>query len=184
MVGAEIPIEPVVGQMWATEPVPPRVFGTIGSFESRFHWSEDLAAGVGSLPELTHSGSQRVTRHLYGRQRKSGEIIFGGDRRDVGFDKTIDDSGIEVNKGHATEILPLLTDLPIATTWSGLMPFSMDGHPIIGRLPHNENLFVATGLASSGFGRGPGAGMLIANFVVQGNAHPALKESDPARFTD
>ncbi len=184
MVGAEIPIEPVVGQMWATEPVPPRVFGTIGSFESRFHWSEDLAAGVGSLPELTHSGSQRVTRHLYGRQRKSGEIIFGGDRRDVGFDKTIDDSGIEVNKGHATEILPLLTDLPIATTWSGLMPFSMDGHPIIGRLPHNENLFVATGLASSGFGRGPSAGMLIANFVVQGNAHPALKESDPARFTD
>jgi len=184
MVGVEIPIEPVVGQMWSTEPLPPRIFGTISSFESSFHWSEDLYAGTGSPPELTHSGTQRLTRHLYGRQRKSGEIIFGGDRRDVGFDKTIEGSGIDVNKGHASEILPLLADLPIATTWSGLMPFSMDGHPIIGKLPDSENLFVVTGLASSGFGRGPGAGMLIADFVARGAAHPALRESNPARFVD
>ena len=182
--GVEIPIEPIIGQMWATEPLPPRVFGTIGSFESRFHWSENLYAGMGYPPELTHSGSQRLTRHLYGRQRKSGEIIFGGDRRNVGFNKTIEGSGIDVNKGHATEILPLLIDLPIATTWSGLMPFSMDGNPIIGRVPHNENLFVATGLASSGFGRGPGAGMLIADLVAKGIAHPVLHESDLARFAN
>ena len=184
MVGVEIPIEPVVGQMWSTEPLPPRIFGTIGSFESSFYWSEDSYAGAGSPPELTHLGAQRLTRHLYGRQRKSGEIIFGGDRRDVGFDKTIEDTGIDVNKGHATEILPLLADLPIATTWSGLMPFSIDGHPIIGELPYNENLFVVTGLASSGFGRGPGAGMLIADFVARGAAHPVLSQSSPARFAD
>ena len=182
MVGAEIPIEPVVGQMWSTEPLPPRIFGTIGSFESSFHWSEALFVEEGSPPELTHSGTQRVTRHLYGRQRKSGEIIFGGDRRDVGFDKTIEDSGIDVNKSHATEILPLLADLPITSTWSGLMPFSMDGHPIIGRLPNNDDLFVVTGLASSGFGRGPAAGMLIADAIIRNELHPALSESDPRRF--
>ena len=182
LVEAEIPIEPVVGQMWSTEPLPPRIFGTIGSFESSFHWSEALFVEEGSPPELTHSGTQRVTRHLYGRQRKSGEIIFGGDRRDVGFDKTIEDSGIDVNKGHATEILPLLADLPITSTWSGLMPFSMDGHPIIGRLPSNDDLFVVTGLASSGFGRGPAAGMLIADAIIRNELHPALSESDPRRF--
>ena len=184
MVRVEIPIEPVVGQMWATEPLPPRVFGTIGSFESRFHWSKNLYADIGAPPELTHSKGQRLTRHLYGRQRKSGEIIFGGDRRNVGFNKTIESSGIDVNKGHATEILPLLIDLPIVTTWAGLMPFSMDGHPIIGRVPNNENLFIATGLASSGFGRGPGAGMLIADLVAKGIANPVLNESDLARFAD
>ncbi|MBG92568.1 MAG: hypothetical protein CL792_01100 [Chloroflexi bacterium] len=183
MVEVEIPIEPVVGQMWSTEPLPPRVFGTIGSFESRFHWSENLYADMRSPPELTHSGDQRLTRHLYGRQRKSGEIIFGGDRRTAGFNKTIEDSGIEVNKGHAIEILPLLIDLPIVSTWSGLMPFSIDGNPIIGRVPHNENLFVATGLGSSGFGRGPGAGRLIADLIIKGVAHPVLQESDLARFT-
>ena len=64
------------------------------------------------------------------------------------------------------------------------MPFSMDGHPIIGRVPNNENLFIATGLASSGFGRGPGAGMLIADLVANGIANPVLHESDLARFAD
>ena len=62
------------------------------------------------------------------------------------------------------------------------MPFSMDGHPIIGRLPNNDDLFVVTGLASSGFGRGPAAGMLIADAIARNELHPALSESDPRRF--
>lgn len=182
MVGANIPIEPVVGQMWSTDPLPPRVFTTISSFESSFHWSENPYVDDKSPPELTHFGEERVTRHLYGRQRKSGEIIFGGDRRNAGFNKTLDASGLEVNKGHATEVLPLLSDLPISTTWSGLMPFSKDGKPVIGRIPENDNLYVVTGLCSSGFGRGPGAGMLVADLVTRSEAHPVLAESDPARF--
>ena len=112
----------------------------------------------------------------------SGEIIFGGDRRNAGFNKTLDASGLEVNKGHATEVLPLLSGLPISTTWSGLMPFSKDGKPVIGRIPGNENLYVVTGLCSSGFGRGPGAGMLVADLVSRSESHPVLAESDPARF--
>jgi sarcosine oxidase subunit beta len=183
MVGANIPIEPVLGQMWATDPLPPRVFSTISSFESSLHWSENRYVDMISPPELTHFGEQRVTRHLYGRQRKSGEIIFGGDRRDVGFNKELDTAGVEVNKRQATEILPLLSELPISNTWSGLMPFSKDGQPVIGRIPENDNLFVVTGLCSSGFGRGPGAGMLIADLVSRGEAHPVLMESDPARFS-
>ena len=182
MVGANIPIEPVVGQMWSTDPLPPRVFSTISSFESSFHWSENLYVDDKSPPELTHFGEERVTRHLYGRQRKSGEIIFGGDRRNAGFNKTLDASGLEVNKGHATEVLPLLSGLPISTTWSGLMPFSKDGKPVIGRIPENDNLYVVTGLCSSGFGRGPGAGMLVADLVIRSESHPVLAESDPARF--
>ncbi len=183
MVGANIPIEPVVGQMWSTDPLPPRVFSTISSFESSFHWSENPYVDSISPPELTHFGEQRVTRHLYGRQRKNGEIIFGGDRRDAGFNKTVDAGGVEINKGQATEVLPLLSGLPISTTWSGLMPFSKDGQPVIGRIPSNDNLFVVTGLCSSGFGRGPGAGMLIADLVSRGESHPVLAESDPARFS-
>ncbi|MDC0034837.1 FAD-binding oxidoreductase [Chloroflexi bacterium] len=182
MVGINIPIEPIVGQMWSTEPLPPRVFSTISSFESSFHWSENLYVDDASPPELTHFEESRVTRHLYGRQRRSGEIIFGGDRRSSGFNKTMDATGIEVNKEHATEVLPLLSSLPISTTWSGLMPFSADGKPVIGRIPENDRLFVVSGLGSSGFGRGPGAGMLIADLVSRGESHPVLLESDPARF--
>ena len=64
------------------------------------------------------------------------------------------------------------------------MPFSPDGLPIIGRVEQYDNLFLATGLGSSGFGRGPGSGMLIADLIVKGEGHPVLQESDPSRLID
>ena len=38
------------------------------------------------------------------------------------------------NKEHASEVLPLLSHLEIERTWAGIMPFSKDGKPIIGKL--------------------------------------------------
>ena len=39
LLGIKIPIIPVRGQMWATDPVPPSIFHLIGSAESLFDWS-------------------------------------------------------------------------------------------------------------------------------------------------
>ena len=122
-----------------------------------------------------------MTRHLYGRQRRNGEIIFGGDRQMTGYDKTVEHTGIEVNKGHASEVAPMLSGLPIARTWAGLMPFSMDGAPIIGAIPSRENLYIVSGLASSGFGRGPMAGKLLADFIHTRHRPSVLEEANPAR---
>ena len=181
MLGLDIPIVPVRGQMWATESLPPSVFQTQSSAESAYAWSADDGADADTPPELTHKDGARVTRHLYGRQRRNGEIIFGGDRQMTGYEKAVEHTGIEVNKGHASEVIPMLSDLPIARTWSGLMPFSMDGAPIIGRIPLRQNLFIVSGLASSGFGRGPMAGKLLADFIHSGHRPQVLGEADPGR---
>jgi len=181
MLGLHIPIIPIRGQMWATASLPPRVFHTIGSAESSFDWSRNNGADAVTPPNITHKDNRRTTRHLYGRQRQNGEIIFGGDRVSTGFDWTIDPTGIEVNRGHAAEVLPLLASLPIARTWSGLMPFSLDGPPLIGKIPLRENLYIVSGLASSGFGRGPMAGKLVADQIHSGQMNPVMRESDPAR---
>ena len=178
MLGLSIPVVPVRGQMWATEPLPPRVFQGISSMESQHFWREH---GEDNTPhDLTHRGGVRQTRHLYGRQTQSGEIAFGGDRQLAGYDATPDAQGIEVNKTHAGEVLPPLTDLPIARTWAGLMPFTLDGEPLIGKIPLRENLYIVGGLASSGFGRGPMAGKLVADYVHTGHIPHVLAESDPA----
>ena len=181
MLGLRIPVVPVRGQMWATEPLPPRVFHGLSGAESYAHWSANPGAGPDTPPELTHMGDRRVTRHLYGRQTRNGEVIFGGDRQLVGYDRTVDATGVEANFTHTAEVLPFLNDVAISRAWSGLMPFSLDGKPIIGKIPQRENLYVVTGLASSGFGRGPMAGKLIADYVHTGHRHPALSESDPGR---
>ncbi len=181
MLGLNIPIVPIRGQMWATASLPPRIMNTIGSTESSFAWSKGNGSDSVTPPNLTHKNGERFTRHLYGRQRKNGEIIFGGDRESVGYNGTPDQAGIEVNRGHAAEVIPLVASLPIARTWAGLMPFSLDGAPIIGKIPLRDNLFIVSGLASSGFGRGPMAGKLVADYIHTGNRHPVLGESDPAR---
>ena len=95
MLGLQIPILPVRGQMWATEPLPPRVFHSISAAESPLHWSLSPGHDSVSPPELTHIGSRRVTRHLYGRQTRDGEVIFGGDRQMASYDKTVDAGGVE-----------------------------------------------------------------------------------------
>ena len=181
MLGVCIPVVPVRGQMWATEPLPPRVFHSISAVESYSYWAGNPETSPGQPPELTHVGDKRVTRHLYGRQTQDGEVIFGGDRQALGYDRTVDADGIDVNLKHVVEILPFLGELSIKRSWSGLMPFSLDGKPIIGSIPQVDNLFVVSGLASSGFGRGPMAGKLLADYIHTGHRDRVLLESDPAR---
>jgi sarcosine oxidase subunit beta len=177
MLDLDVPIVPVRGQMWATAPAPPRVFQTMSAAESALAWHRDRG---GAPPDLTHRDGLRVTRHLYGRQRRNGELIFGGDRELCGWDTTPDPVGIEVNRGHVIELLPFLSASPIARTWAGLMPFSLDGKPLIGRVPGRDDLWIVSGLASSGFGRGPAAGKLLADSFHTGVPDPVLSEADPA----
>ena len=181
MLGIKIPIIPIRGQMWATKSLPTRVLHTIGSTISSYAWSKSNGSDDVTPPNLTHKNGRRMTRHLYGRQRKNGEIIFGGDRESLGYNTTPDPAGIEVNRGHAAEVIPLVASLPIARSWAGVMPFSLDGSPIIGKIPIRDNLFIVSGLASSGFGRGPMAGKLAADYIHSGNMTHVLAEADPAR---
>jgi sarcosine oxidase subunit beta len=188
MLGLDIPIVPVRGQMWAAAALPPRIFQTIGSAESALAWHRDRGGELsararrpGEPPDLTLRGGARVTRHLYGRQRREGEIVFGGDRELAGWSTAPDPAGIEVNRGHAAEVLPFLATLPVLRTWAGLMPFPLDGKPLIGRVPGRPDLWIVSGLASSGFGRGPMAGKLLADYLHTGKPLPVLAEADPAR---
>tara|TARA_B100001013_G_scaffold344040_1_gene273217 strand:- start:1352 stop:2554 length:1203 start_codon:yes stop_codon:yes gene_type:complete len=180
MLGLEIPVVPIRGQMWATKPVPPRIFHLSGSMESPFDWSRQEPNGI-YPPELTHIGHTRITRHLYGGQTRNGEIIFGGDRQIMGYEYTPDPTGIEVNRTQASEVFPFVSKLSISRRWAGIMPFSLDGKPIIGKIPQFENLFIVTGLASSGFGRGPMSGKLLADFIHTGHPNLVLAEADPTR---
>ena len=180
MLGLHIPVYAVRGQMWATAPLPPSIFHSIGALESHLYWRNHPYSDEQTPLELTHHHDQRLTRHLYGRQTRDGHVIFGGDRQ-VDAPKIPDQPGIETNHNHALELFPFLKDLPIARTWAGWMPFTRDLHPLIGKIPHLENLYLLTGLSSSGFEKGMMAGRLLAEYIHSGIAAPVLTEDDPGR---
>ncbi len=177
LVGLDVPVVAVRGQMWSTPPMPPRVFATVTSAESARTWAASAAPSDGEPPRLTHRGDVRVTRHLYGRQRRNGEVIFGGDRRLVGLGapaRAVDPEGIAVNRAHAAGVFPFLRVVPTARTWSGLMPFTIDGRPLLGPVEQIPGLHLVTGLGSSGFMRGPMAGSLVADAILSGTAPGVL----------
>ena len=177
--GLTIPVFAVRGQMWSTEPLPPRIFHCIGAFESELAWHNDPYSDEQTPRELTHRGERRVTRHFYGRQSYSGEIIVGGDRQ-INVEGAPDPAGITANHQHASELFPFLHHYPINRTWSGWMPFTRENRPIIGRIPRFEHLYVVTGLSSAGFEQGPMAGKLLADYIHSGVPSPLLAEADPA----
>jgi sarcosine oxidase subunit beta len=177
--GIEIPVVPVRGQMWATDMLPPRLHHNVSAMESSLHWQRahpdtELSA------HLTHRAGQRVTRPLYGRQTRTGEIIFGGDRELVGYLAEVDPVGIAANHRHASELLPLLAALSVKRSWAGLMPFSRDGHPLVGPVPGEPSLWLIGGMASSGFGEAPMAGKLLAAWLHSGRRPDLLAAADPA----
>lgn len=163
LVGVDIPIVAVRGQMWASPALAPVLGHALAAAESPTDWAEP--ASVTEPPFLTHLDGRRLTRHLYGRQRPNGELVFGGDRVTT-TDRTVDVDGIDTNHRHVAELLPLVADQPVTRTWAGLMPFSLDGRPLIGPVDGLDGLFVAGGLASSGFGRGPMTGHLVAELAL------------------
>ena len=179
MLGLSIPVYAVRGQMWATAPAPPRIFHSIGALESHLYWHNHPYSDEQTPLELTHRQDQRLTRHLYGRQTRDGEIIFGGDRQ-VNVPKIPDQAGIKTNRTHVLELFPFLENLPITRTWAGWMPFTRDLHPLIGKVPFLENLYLLTGLSSSGFEMGLMSGKLLAEYIHKGEAAPILAEADPA----
>jgi sarcosine oxidase, subunit beta len=172
MLGLSIPVYAVRGQMWATTPQPPRIFSSIQALESHHYWHSHPYSDEQTPLELTHRQGQRLTRHLYGRQTRDGEITFGGDRQ-VDVPKIPDQADIATNHAHAVELFPFLRDLPIARTWAGWMPFTRDLHPLIGKIPQYENLYLLTGLSSSGFEKGMMAGKLLAEHIHNGIGHLA-----------
>lgn len=179
LLGLDIPVFAVRGQMWATGPLPPRIFHSIGAAESELAWSQNPYSDAQTPRELTHRGEQRLTRHLYGRQTASGEIIIGGDRQ-IGVQSMVDPAGIAVNRQHASELFPFLSEQPITRTWYGWMPFTREHRPIIGQIPDFQGFYILTGLSSAGFEQGPMAGKLLADLIHTGTPSPLLAEADPA----
>jgi sarcosine oxidase subunit beta len=180
MLNLEVPVFPVRGQMWSTGVVPFQLFHALGAMESSFFWHRQPPGDIDTPSELTHQGNVRLTRHIYGRQTLRGEIIFGGDRQ-LTDHKIPDRDGIEANRNHVLEIFPFLRQFPIHRTWAGLMPFTTNLEPIIGRVPVYENLYIVTGLSSSGFEQGAMAGKLLAECIHIGQISPILSSADPTR---
>lgn len=102
---------------------------------------------------------------------------------------------ILATKAHAGEVLPLVAELGVECAWAGIIPMSLDGAPVVGRIAMGEEaeaagavkagpLYIISGMGGSGMLRSPFAAQLLAEQIHTGQPPPPAFRAllDPMRL--
>lgn len=82
---------------------------------------------------------------------------------------------------RATAFVPGVADAPIRGTRSCARPQSVDGRPLVGRVPGRRGLYICAGHGPWGISTGPASARLVVDEIL--GREPAIpSELDPARF--
>jgi D-amino-acid dehydrogenase len=96
-----------------------------------------------------------------------GRIVAGATREDqAGFDVRETAGGVHEALSQALRIAPGLADTTLREVRIGLRPATPDRLPILGCVPHVENVLLATGHGPSGLQLGPYSGALVASLAA------------------
>jgi len=138
-------------------------------------------------PILPHSFSTNFDKE-YGRQTPGGQILCGGFRRldaDEGLGHYEERVSPEVLAGIAgclTTLFPKLAGINVVRAWAGIMGFTADGLPLIGRVPGTPGLFVAAGFNGGGFSWATIVGKVMPDLLDRRDTGFDLTPFDPGRF--
>jgi len=144
MAGIQLPIESHVLQAMVSEPVKP------------------------VLDTVVTSGAV----HFYISQSDKGELVMGGD---LDFYNSYAQRGnlpmIENVVAACCALFPSFGRLRLMRTWGGIMDMTMDGSPIIGKLPV-AGLYMTGGWCYGGFKATPASGWVHAHTIAHDAPHP------------
>ncbi|MFT6632516.1 MAG: glycine/D-amino acid oxidase-like deaminating enzyme [Bacteriovoracaceae bacterium] len=93
----------------------------------------------------------------YFRQLPTGELVIGGFRQlqkdvEIGYSDEISDIIQNALQVFLKTHIPKLRDVEITHRWSGIMGFSVDGQPLVGSLPTDNQTFFVGGFTAHGLG--------------------------------
>ena len=82
---------------------------------------------------------------------------------------------------HGALYVPAIAKATVGASRACARPLSVDGRPLIGRVPGTEGLWIAAGHGPWGVSTGPDSGRLLADLLLGQLAEPPAA-LDPARF--
>src|SRR5947209_3605741 len=176
--GFEVPIRPVRGWLAVTAPAEPLVRHVLyeagytppsGPQPGEPVSMADLAAG-----DLAVAGARSATAVAI-HQNADGTLMIGASRSPALREGDESALALRENAARACMLVPSLAAIEVATTWTGLRPFTPDGLPFIRRLA--DRLVICAGHGSEGILTGAGSARLAAEIAL--GAQPY---TDPAPF--
>ncbi len=165
--GHDLPIRPVRGWLAVTAPCPPLLRHVI--YEADYSAVDGPQPGAAvSLSELARGDLARDgagASHALGvHQNADGSIMIGASRSAALHEGAEGAEALRENAARACRLIPALSGVEVAATWTGLRPFSADGLPYIGRL--EPWLVVCAGHSSEGILTGAGSAQLAAEIAL------------------
>jgi len=122
--------------------------------------------------------------HFYISQSDKGELVMGGD---LDFYNSYAQRGnlprIEDVVSACLALFPSFGRLRLMRTWGGIMDMTMDGSPIIGKLPV-KNLYMTGGWCYGGFKATPASGFVHAWTIAHDEPHPLNAKFTLERFAE
>ena len=112
------------------------------------------------------------SRSLYFHREGRG-ILTGQSNPDEapGFDQSVDHAWTECHLDAAMMRFPLLARAGLLREWAGLYEVTPDAHPVIDTLADPAGFTIVAGFSGHGFMHGPIAGLLVAEMILDGQAH-------------
>ncbi|HEL1619656.1 TPA: FAD-binding oxidoreductase [Streptococcus suis] len=99
---------------------------------------------------------------------ENGKIIVGATHEDnIGYDLTLDPEKIQAMQEKATEFMPDLANYPVVRTRIGTRAYTSNYAPFYGTIKDMDQVWVASGLGSSGLTNGPFIGWQIAQEILE-----------------
>lgn len=110
----------------------------------------------------------------YVHQEANGQLLFGGTDKDnrPGTDEIVDWEGFERVGAAALARVPALAEsLHVLRAYAGVRTLTPDHHAILGRVPELSGFLIATACNGHGFMHAPAVGLLLAEEILDGQAH-------------
>ncbi|MGH9442487.1 MAG: NAD(P)/FAD-dependent oxidoreductase [Thermoanaerobaculia bacterium] len=152
MVGVDVPVRPVRGQIVCTDMLPPLFTACLS------------------------------TTDCYLAQKHHGEVIIGSTTEEVGFDSGVTPTAIQTLCEGAVRAVPALADVGVKRVWSGLRPGSPDELPILGPVDGLEGYLNACGHFRTGILTAPLTGLMLAEIMAGEKTSFAIEPFLLSRF--
>jgi glycine oxidase len=120
----------------------------------------ELTWANGSLPKYPVWGSR-----VYTVPWQPGTLLVGATMEDVGFDEQSTAAGVQELLDGVTELLPAARQSALAAVRVGLRPKTDDGLPLIGPIPSEPRISLATGHFRNGILLAPLTAKIVADAI-------------------
>jgi glycine/D-amino acid oxidase-like deaminating enzyme len=114
--------------------------------------------------------------------RKTGQVLIGSSRQYGNDDLAVDYAILREMIDRAVAYMPSLAGLSAIRTWTGFRPSTPDKLPLIGPMPSDARLFVATGHEGLGITTAMGTARIVAEQMLGRPTSIPAGPYLPARF--